>query len=53
MYVGKTKALISCRVTAAQLICTSVFTYAKIKFPHDTAQIIYLHMRKHVVRVSD
>ena len=31
IYVAKTKALISCTVTA-QLICAFVFTYAKIGF---------------------
>ena len=37
-YVAKTKALISCAVTA-QLICAFVFTYAKGRFSHDTAPI--------------
>ena len=35
--VAKTKALISCAVTA-QLICVFVFAYAKIRFSHDVAQ---------------
>ena len=35
----KTKALISFAVTA-KLICVFVFAYAKIRFPHDEAQII-------------
>ena len=38
MYLAKTKALISYAVTA-QLICAFVFTYAKIRFSHDTAHI--------------
>ena len=37
--VAKTKALISCAVTA-QLICVFVFPYAKIRFFDDGAQII-------------
>ena len=36
--------LISCTVTAqlvtAQLICTFVFAYAKIRFSHDTAEMV-------------
>ena len=40
MYVAKTKALISLAVTA-KLICIFVFAYAKKRFSHDTAQIIY------------
>ena len=38
MCVAKTKALISCAVTA-QLICVFVFAYAKSWFSHDEAQI--------------
>ena len=38
IYVAKTKALISCTVTA-QLICTFVFAYAKSRFSHDAAQM--------------
>ena len=38
VYVAKTKALISCAVTA-QLICAFVFTYEKINFSHDEAHI--------------
>ena len=34
IYVAKTKALISCTVTV-QLICVSVFAYAKSRFSHD------------------
>ena len=34
IYVAKTKALISCAVTA-QLICAFVFACAKSRFPHD------------------
>ena len=37
--VAKTKALISCAVTA-QLICTFDFEYAKVRFFHDTAQVV-------------
>ena len=37
-HVAKTKALISFSVTA-KLICAFVFAKAKIRFPHDTAQI--------------
>ena len=39
IHVAKTKAMISCAVTA-QLICASVFKYVKIQFSHDMAQII-------------
>ena len=38
-YVGKTKVLISCAVTA-QLISCFVFAYAKSWFSHDTAYIV-------------
>ena len=38
IYVVKTKALISCAVTA-QLICGFVLAYAKIQFSHDAAHI--------------
>ena len=38
--VAKTKALISCAVTA-QLICVFVFAYAKTRFSHDEAHIIF------------
>ena len=37
-YVVKTKAQISCAVTA-QLICVFVFAYAKRRFSHDAAYI--------------
>ena len=36
--VAKTKALISCAVTA-QLICVFVFAYAKSRFSHNEAQM--------------
>ena len=36
--VAKTKALISCAATV-QLICASVFAYAKSRFSHDAAHI--------------
>ena len=38
IYVAKTKALISCTVTA-QLICIFVFTHANSRFSHDAAHI--------------
>ena len=38
MRVAKTKALISCAVTA-QLSCVFVFAYAKSRFSHNEAQI--------------
>ena len=38
MDVAKTKALISCAVTA-KLICTFVWAYAKSRFSHDAAQL--------------
>ena len=36
--IAKTKALISCAVTA-QLICVFVFAYAKIRFSHNEAHL--------------
>ena len=39
MRIEKTKALISCAVTA-QLICVFDFAYAKIRFSHNEAQIV-------------
>ena len=39
MHVAKTKALISCAVTA-QLICVFVFAYAKSRFSHNGAHIL-------------
>ena len=44
MYVAKTKLLISCKV-AAQLICDFVFVYAKIRFSHDVAHMLWVSMR--------
>ena len=41
MYVAKTRALISCVVTA-QLICVFVFAYAKTRFSHDAAHILWI-----------
>ena len=38
MRIVKTKALISCAVTA-QLICIFVFAYAKSRFSHNEAHI--------------
>ena len=40
IYVAKTKALISCMVTT-QLICAFVFAYAKSRFSHNAAHIIF------------
>ena len=42
IHVAKTKALISCAVTA-QLNCAFVFAYAKSRFSHDAAQLIAVH----------
>ena len=39
MNVAKTKALISCTVTA-QLICVFIFAYAKSRFTQGTAHMI-------------
>ena len=39
IYVAKTKAMISCRMTA-QLIGTFVLAYAKCRFSHNVAHII-------------
>ena len=38
-YIAKTKALISCAVTA-QLICVFVFAYAKSRFSHNVAHLL-------------
>ena len=45
IYETKTKALISCMVTA-QLICAFVVAYAKSRFSHEAAQFIDLFMPK-------
>ena len=37
--VAKTKALISCAITA-QLLCVFVFAYAKSRFSQNEAQIV-------------
>ena len=54
--VVKTKVLISCAVTA-QLICAFVFTYAKLWFSQDAANVIKLRfltksdiIHRHVLR---
>ena len=39
IHVGKTKALISCAITA-QLICVFVFASAKSRFSHNEAHTI-------------
>ena len=52
MRIAKTKALISCAVTA-QLICVFVFAYAKSRFSHDAAHLkplkIFSRIRSAVV----
>ena len=45
MRIAKTKALISCTVTA-QLICVFVFAYAKSRFSHNEAHIIFSFLLK-------
>ena len=40
-YVAKTKALISFAVTA-KLICVFVFAYAKSRFSHDAAHMLWM-----------
>ena len=47
-YVAKTKALISCVVTA-QLICVFAFAYAKSRFSHDEAQLFYVRNLKKIM----
>ena len=50
IYVAKTKALVS---ITTQLICSSVFVYAKIWFSHDAAQIkIFSDNEKIIFRIS-
>ena len=44
IYVAKTKALISCAVTA-QLICAFVFAYTKSRFSHEAAQMLTLYLK--------
>ena len=41
--MAKTKALINIAVTA-KLICVFVFAYAKNRFSHDEAQMMYLNL---------
>ena len=41
IFVAKTKALISCAVTA-QLICGFVFAYAKRRFSYVAAQLCFI-----------
>ena len=43
IYVAKTKALISCEVTA-YLICAFAFAYTKGRFSHDAAHLVILAM---------
>ena len=40
IYVAKTKALISCAVSA-QLICVFVFAYANVGFSQDRAEMLF------------
>ena len=46
IHVGKTKALISCAVTA-QLICVFVFASAKSRFSHNEAQMFLRVVSEH------
>ena len=50
IYVAKTKALISCAVTA-QLICVFVFAFAKSRFSHNEAHII-IYIYRHDCRAD-
>ena len=50
--VAKTKALISCAVTA-QLICGFVFAYAKSRLSQDVAQITVLGNLEKCVKFCD
>ena len=50
MYLGKTKALISCPVTT-QLICAFVFACAKSRFSHDATQLAYLESHFYFVKL--
>ena len=47
--VAKTKALISCAVTA-QLICAFIFAYAKCWFSHDAAHMVFNEM--YIITIS-
>ena len=51
--VAKTKAVISCAVSAvtAQLICVFVFAYAKIRFSHDASHFVHF-LKKTILWVS-
>ena len=48
MYLTKTRALTSYAVTV-QLICAYVFAYAKCRFCHDLAHIVFLDHMLHVL----
>ena len=48
IYIAKTKALISCAVTA-QLICVFVFAYAKRRFSHDAAHLILYNVGEELI----
>ena len=50
LVVAKTKALISCTVSA-KLFCVFVFAeYAKSRFPHDAARFILLYMEEKIYK---
>ena len=51
IYVAKTRALISCTVTA-WMICVFVFANPKNRFSHDTAHIFLFLARLHEVQKS-
>ena len=48
MLVANTKALISCAVTM-QLIFTFVLAYAKYRFSHDGAKIIFHFLSRYLI----
>ena len=49
--LAKTKALISCVVSACSLICGFAFAYEKIRFSHGAAH--YIYMGNHTIWVSN
>ena len=51
IYLAKTKALISCAVTA-QLTCGFAFAYAISRFSHDTAQFYWCISEKDDFRIK-
>ena len=52
IYVVKTKALISCMVTA-QLICVFVFEYAKSRLSHDAVQIAVTFIKINIIQTNN